>query len=75
MHWRYARKQIGLFTAMAYGRLRDSGVRVLTYVEDVLQSDPFAPALGVTKKFIFDIFWVNNFISKFDWSRHFAYRR
>ena len=30
--WRYARKQIGLFAGMAYGRLRDSGVRVLTYV-------------------------------------------
>ena len=55
--WRYARKQIGLFAGMAYGRLRGSGVRVMTYVDDVLQSDPFAPGIGVTKTFIFDIFW------------------
>ena len=74
MHWRYARKQIGLFTAMAYRRLRDSGVRVLTYVDDVLQSDPFSPGLGATKNIIFDVFWVNKIISKFDWSWHFAYR-
>ena len=58
--WRYARKQIGLFAGMAYGRLRGSGVRVMTYVDDVLQSDPFAPGLGATKKIIFDIFWFKN---------------
>ena len=47
--WRYARKQIGIFAGMAYERLRGSGVRVMTYVDDVLQSDPFAPGLGATK--------------------------
>ena len=55
MYWRYAREQIGLFTAMAYGRLRDSGVQVLTYIDDVLQSDPLAPGLGAAVS-LFDMF-------------------
>ena len=47
---------------MAYWRLRESGVRVMTYVDDVLQSDPFAPGLGATVS-LFDIyFWVKKFI-------------
>ena len=40
---------------MAYGRLSDSGVRVLTYVDDVLQSDPLVPGLGATNNFIFGV--------------------
>ena len=41
---------------------RGSGVRVMTYVDDVLQSDPFAPGLSATVS-LFDIyFWVKKFI-------------
>ena len=42
---------------MAFGRLRGSGVRALTYVDDVLQSDPLAPGLGAVVS-LFDIYFL-----------------